>query len=112
MSTKRYSLFAGRVFYPDGGSQEFRGFGTVEELKKLYETSYPLWAQEYSFRGSWGHVCDHDTMKVVSVAVHGPDGVRWVEMPSKKDLKNIPCVGSGVEYVNTPRGNPLTPQSE
>jgi len=82
MTTKRYILFAGAAYYPEGGAHEFRGFGTVEELKKLYEKNRFAWAKEFNCRSPWGHICDHETMQIVSEATATKGGVLWMDAPT------------------------------
>lgn len=60
-----YALFAGHVYYPEGGSKDFRGFGSIQELKKLYHDNIDRWAEEAgSTSGNcWGEILDPKTMR-------------------------------------------------
>lgn len=51
MTLKRYLLFAGWVYYPGGGWEDFIGsFDTVEEAKAAIEGSK-----------DWAHIIDKET---------------------------------------------------
>jgi hypothetical protein len=49
------ALFAGECYYPGGGWSDFRGTGTMEELKQLYEKE----------GHQWGQIVDLTTLKIV-----------------------------------------------
>lgn len=73
-----FCLFAGGFYYPEGGAIDFRGFGTVDDLKALYVENNEKWA-ENNGRRSWGHICEHSTMKIIWAANHRRDGLNWEE---------------------------------
>ena len=61
-----YALFAGHCYYPEGGSEDFRGFGTVEELKKLYAENADKWSRDTgSYEDPWGQIAERGTMKTM-----------------------------------------------
>lgn len=64
-----YALFAGHCYYPRGGSDDFRGFGTIEGLKKLYAENADKWSADVGgCRDPWGHIAERETMKTVLCA--------------------------------------------
>jgi hypothetical protein len=71
-STDLFCLFAGGCYYPMGGAYDFRGFGTVDDLKALYAENNKGWDYD-----PWGHICEHATMKIVLEADHRSDGIHW-----------------------------------
>lgn len=69
-SIPRFALFAGHRYYPRGGAFDFRAFGTVEELKELYEAKADEWSDEAgSYPEPWGQIVDVTTMTVMHQAV-------------------------------------------
>lgn len=88
---KRYLLFRGETYYPNGGWEDFGGeFDSVDEaICSMDDRSY-----EYSFRergrvfsskhtADWAHVVDASSGKVVAEAMlskYGPDISIWKEV--------------------------------
>ena len=72
-----FCLFAGGFYYPEGGAGDFRGFGTVDELKALYAANNKKWSKDAG-NSPWGHVCEHATMRIVWIADHGISGINWI----------------------------------
>jgi hypothetical protein len=71
-----FCLFAGGFYYPEGGASDFRGVGTVDELKASYAANNEKWAYDNG-SSPWGHICEHATMKIVMEAEHRLDGIHW-----------------------------------
>jgi hypothetical protein len=64
--SRKYALFAGHPYYPDGGACDFRAFGTVEGLKNLYAAKADEWSLESSgYAEPWGQIVDVATMNVL-----------------------------------------------
>lgn len=55
---KRYLVFCGDVYYPNGGMNDFRG-GFDDEDNAITK------CKELSDADSWAHVWDCDTMRIV-----------------------------------------------
>ncbi len=66
---KRFLLFAGSIYYPAGGWDDFRGdFDTAEKAQSAGQVSF---GDEYE----WWHVVDTETMKEVAFAAVNGDVV-------------------------------------
>jgi hypothetical protein len=60
-----FCLFAGHPYYPEGGAEDFRGFGSVESLKALYAEHSEKWAKKAGgYDSRWGQIVEHATMKI------------------------------------------------
>ena len=68
-----YCLFAGDSYYPQGGTADFRGFGTIDELKANYADKFRFWGGS----DAWGDIVDHESMQSVLTA-RGPI---WSDSP-------------------------------
>jgi hypothetical protein len=68
-------LFAGHHYYPRGGADDFRCFGSSEEeLKRIYAENAAAWSRDDGgYPDPWGQIVDLRTMKVLSQT----DGVNW-----------------------------------
>lgn len=66
---KQFLLFAGDIYYPDGGWADFKGdFETIEAALKelvIYDSSYDNTTIDYV---EWAHIIDTETMKCVYMA--------------------------------------------
>lgn len=61
----RYLLFEGDIYYPSGGAHDFAGvFPTIETAKAAAK------AVDESGSGSWAHIAEEITMRVVSESNH------------------------------------------
>ena len=56
MEENKYILFAGANYYPMGGVDDFIAFGTIDELKALFE------ADKAKAHLEWGQIVEHETM--------------------------------------------------
>lgn len=74
----QFCLFAGGDFYPCGGANDFRGFGTAEELKSLYAENCEQWARDNGGR-PWGHICERSTMNIISRTDGATCEVKWID---------------------------------
>ena len=61
----RCALFAGCDYYPEGGMEDLKLVGSLEECKAEGNT----WARAYS---PWAHIADLQTMKVIFTATWTP----------------------------------------
>lgn len=55
---KRYLLFAGGIYYPTGGWDDYKA--TADSLEELY-----IKGAEYKAEYKWFHVVDTQTMEIV-----------------------------------------------
>lgn len=75
MENDTYALFAGHNYYPCGGAEDFRAFGSLDELKALFAEKADEWSLGAGgYPDAWGHIADARTMKVV--LVYGRNGWR------------------------------------
>lgn len=59
-----YALFAGKVYYPGGGMNDFKGlFRSKEEAITFYKAGESY--GDITFHWEWAHVVEIETMKVV-----------------------------------------------
>lgn len=73
-----YALFSGHCYYPDGGAEDFRAWGTIEELKQLYASNADKWSMDAagSYVDPWGQIAERETMAVIlTIRGHGD----WVD---------------------------------
>jgi len=57
---KRYWLFAGDCYYPQGGMDDFKGdFDTISEAKNFYVSGYEKNLHD------WGHILDTETSEII-----------------------------------------------
>jgi|SRR5882672_2307665 len=74
---KRYALFTGENYYPNGGAWDFKCFGdTIEELKARADTS----------EDNWAHIAEVATMNIV-LKCTGVTRYKWVD-PEEQDKRN------------------------
>ena len=73
-----YCLFAGHCFYLKGGSDDFKSFGTVDELKTFYAKNANAWSKDVGgYPDPWGIIAKRSTMKsVLSTSGHEMEGIR------------------------------------
>lgn len=62
---KRYWLFAGKEYYPNGGMEDYKAdFDSVEDAKAAFDSAQA--AEEKDYRKSdWAHIADSHTGKIV-----------------------------------------------
>lgn len=62
---KRYWLFAGKDYYPNGGIEDFKGdFDSVEDAKAAFDNAQA--AEKIDNRKSdWAHIVDSTTAQIV-----------------------------------------------
>ncbi len=61
-----YALFAGHRYYPEGGASDFRGFGSIESLKELFDKNIDIWTSKTSYTGThWGEIAEKETLEIV-----------------------------------------------
>lgn len=70
----RYALFAGHNYYPNGGFEDFKAFGTLDELKAMRNKLEGM---------DWAHIADLEARRIVLV-VYRPMRSEWEE-PSEFD---------------------------
>lgn len=75
-----YALFSGHCYYPWGGAGDFRGWGSIEDLKEIYANNAGEWSMESptSHPESWGQIAHRETM-IVIMTVRGHND--WFECP-------------------------------
>ena len=62
---KKYLLFAGHRYYPDGGFDDFRGsFNSIDEAKEWFGSNYDKIS--HSYIDHWCQVVDRDTFEIVA----------------------------------------------
>lgn len=63
----KLALFAGLNYYPRPGVDDFRGFGTMEELKALYAEKIQEWTNTINIEhlDSWGQIVNPETMEEI-----------------------------------------------
>ncbi len=67
---KKYIVFAGKIFYPQGAMNDLIGeVDTVEEGQKLFTDTV-----KDSVDGRWCEIVEHATMKLVTFFGYGPYG--------------------------------------
>ena len=70
---KKYLLFAGHSYYPEGGFNDFRkSFDSVEYAKKWFGLNHKKIS--ISYIDHWGHVVDRDNLKIVARFKQGFSG--------------------------------------
>lgn len=83
-----FGLFAGSSYYPLGGADDFKAFGTVEELKKIYDKNANQWAKG-SYSSPWGQIVSLTTMSVLYTITSFR---AWQEhLPKLPDLSASTC---------------------
>jgi hypothetical protein len=75
----KYALFAGICYYPNGGAEDFQGFGTIDELKAKHEAYREKAAVHRD--ATWAHICDESLAIVLEL---NGDGV-WIEKDGVHD---------------------------
>lgn len=76
----KYALFAGSRYYPYGGAWDFRGVGSIEELKDLFASQWPEWGKETGrTEDPWAHIARLDTMEIVCWYREDRLGTGWEE---------------------------------
>lgn len=57
---KKYLLFAGHEFYPDGGMEDFEGdYDSLDEIKEIVKNTFP--EKEYN----WYQIVEYSTLKII-----------------------------------------------
>ena len=78
--TLRCALFAGHCYYPEGGASDFRAFGTIAELKELYEKNADSWSSLIggAYPDPWGQIANAQTMELI-IRIEGTvaGGHKW-----------------------------------
>jgi hypothetical protein len=66
---KKYLLFAGHAYYPEGGASDYQMTGTILECKKWFFEH----AEEIaSFQGidNWAQIAECETLKIIETGSH------------------------------------------
>lgn len=61
---KDYLLFAGHRYYPNGGFNDYKMRGTIEECKEYFKKEYKKISNN-SYIDNWAQIVDSETLKVV-----------------------------------------------
>lgn len=74
---KKYLLFAGSDYYPEGGMKDYRfSHDTIEECEYFFFNDKELLA---NFSDNWGQIVEYSSMKVVkllgSIEYHEKDHI-------------------------------------
>jgi len=68
------ALFSGHCYYPEGGAEDFRAWGSIEELKELYAANADKWSKDAAgtYADPWGQIVDMETMTIMlTIRGHG-----------------------------------------
>lgn len=84
-----YMLFAGATYYPDGGMDDFRGCGSIDDLKELCRNNIEKWTHGYI--DGWAQIVDRETFDVVLIArIEDIDSIEWMKPGKNKNTDGEP----------------------
>jgi hypothetical protein len=72
-----YALFRGADYYAEGGALDFSGWFDTIESAKQYAEDHRKDDKTYDYLGSWAHVAESKTMKVIASASFQEGEIEW-----------------------------------